>query len=207
MAFDNYATLKESLIKWTRRADMSEFIGDAVTVCESHIYTGASGLRAIYMQEEVISVVNTKTIPFPDSCLEIRNISIEVDGVYYRLSTGTIQITPDEDDYTDTPSFYAVTSQIVFNVTPDKDYNVKIEYYKRPAPLSDDNPTNLTLTNHPTIYLYGGMAAVWEYAGELDLVTYYGNMFKMAIQEANGEAYQLQLGSLPTIINLDRSVP
>lgn len=207
MAFDNYANLKESLIKWTRRADMSEFIGDAITVCESHIYTGSGGLRTTEMQTEIIETVNTKTIPIPDNCLDIRFISINIDGSYYPVTKGSIQTTPDDDSYTGAPSTFAITSEIVFNITPDKDYSVKINYFKQPDPLSDDNDTNVVLTKYPMIYFYGGMAAVFEYAGELDMVTYYGNMFKNAIGEANAEAYRLQLGTLPTQINVDGGVP
>mgnify|MGYP003624941252 CR=1 FL=1 len=207
MAFDNFDNLKASLISWSRRADMSTFIGDAVTICESHIYTGAGGLRTRAMETEVIQVVNTKSIAFPSSCLEIRNISIEIDGSYCRMIKGTIQTTPDNPDITGAPSTYAITSLIEFNVLPDKDYNVKIEYYQRPAPLSDDEPTNSTLDSYPTVYFYGSMAAVYEYAGELEMITYWGNMFKAAVHDANIEEYRLGLGSLPTIININGGVP
>jgi hypothetical protein len=205
MPLDNYANLKQQVVSWSHRDDIQQHVSDCIELCESHMYRGTSGLRVKEMELELIGAYAGKTIALEAGTLEFRNLSIEVDGVYYRLKKIPLAKIPD-DGSAGQPTSYALTDQIVLDVDPDKTYNFKIEYYGLPTPLSDSEPTNLILETYPNIYFYGSMSAAFQYAGELDQVTYYGNLFQSEILRANEDSQMFGMGTLPTQ-HIDGCIP
>lgn len=197
MPLDNYANLKQQIVKWSHRDDIEEHVADCVAIAESHMYRGTEGLRVQSMQVAVEASHSTKIIAFPSGLIEFRNISIQIDGVFYRLKKIPLAQIPN-DGQAGVPSSYALTNSIVLDYEPDKAYTFKFEYFSKPAALTDDAPVNDILTNYPNIYFYGAMAAAFQYAGELEQVTYWGNLFQSAILKANEDADILGYGTLPT---------
>jgi hypothetical protein len=50
------------------------------------------------------------------------------------------------------------------------------------------------------------MSAAFQYAGELDQVTYYGNLFQSEILRANEDSQMFGMGTLPTQ-HIDGCIP
>jgi hypothetical protein len=196
MPLDNYANLQQQVVKWSHRDDIQEHAADCIALAESHMYRGTAGLRVPEMQTELQSMFSVKSIAFPAGLIEFRNVSVEIDGVFYRLKKIPLAQIPDDGE-AGTPAAYALTSSIILDIEPDKQYNFKFEYYALPTPLSDATPVNDILTNYPNVYFYGAMAAAFQYAGEIEQVTYWGNLFQSAILKANEDADMLGYGTLP----------
>lgn len=58
-----------------------------------------------------------------------------------------------------TPENYTIIgSDISFGPSPDKQYSVVLIYQKELAALSEENPSNWLLDEHPDIYLFGALA-------------------------------------------------
>lgn len=199
MALDNYDNLKQSIKLWSHREDIvGEIANDCVTIAEQEIFYGANPIRITEMLSEQISAVSTKTFAFPPSMLELVAISIEDQGIYYRLQNIPIQDVRDDDNSTGRPTAYAMTDQFVFDIEPDKSYNIKFEYYLKPTALSDSNTTNIILTKYPTIYLFGGVAAAFMYSGEDDKFNEFTLRMRDVIGRANSEADNIRYGAVPT---------
>lgn len=56
-------------------------------------------------------------------------------------------------------------------------------YYKALGPLSDVNTTNAVLTAHYDVYLYAGLAELWDYADELEMEAKYTRKFDRIVEE------------------------
>jgi hypothetical protein len=97
------------------------------------------------------------------------------------------------------PEYFTVTDQIEFNRVPDTDYDVELQYYAIPAPLTDANPTNAILTEFPAIYLFGALWVLNQYAVEPAIAAQYFDSFIGAIKGANKKDKQGRYGPAPAM--------
>lgn len=199
MALDNYPNLRQAIKQWSHREDIDEFSAQCIEMTEQELFYGLSPMRVAEMVEEVVSSHSTKEISFPDDMLELISFSIEVDDIYYQLKPVTTTNLIDNDK-TGTPCFYSITSQFELDTTPDKAYNFKFIYYKKPTALSDDNPTNIILTKYPNTYFFGGLSAAFMYAGEEDKANQYAIRMRDVVNTANANANNLMFGADPVQI-------
>ena len=61
----------------------------------------------------------------------------------------------------------ARSNAIIFDRVADAAYDMPITYYSKPAPLSSANQSNVILAGHPNIYLYGALAALYDFTDDL----------------------------------------
>ena len=203
MAVDNFSNLKQYIKRWSHREDViNDVANDCIALAEQEMFYGQTPFRLPEMITETIYATTTKTIAYPTNKLEIINVSIEVDGVYYRLKVVPPQQLPDVDGRTGVPCLYAMRDTLTFDVTPDKSYNVKVEYYEKPAALSDSNTSNIILQKYPLAYTNGGLAMAMQYAGEEDRMNEYVIRMRDIIAKANIDADNFLYGSMPTIFNV-----
>jgi hypothetical protein len=83
------------------------------------------------------------------------------------------------------PKYYSVWDQNTFYVapTPDASYAVELGYIYKPAQLSATNPTTWVSINAPEALLYGCLIQAYSYTkGPADLISYFNNAYKEAIQ-------------------------
>ena len=83
------------------------------------------------------------------------------------------------------PTEFTITSQIEFNRPCDDEYTVEFNYYAQPTGLSSSNTTNIILTNHPNIYIFGILWAINLKYSEEDRATFYYNSLITEIRGAN----------------------
>ena len=103
---------------------------------------------------------------------------------------------------TGTPCFFTVTTQIEFDIDPDKNYTVEMQYYSSFTALSASNATNTVLTNHPNIYLYGALSHLYNFTKEAEEEAKAKRRFYEAISGANAENNMGRYGSNPYQENL-----
>jgi hypothetical protein len=83
------------------------------------------------------------------------------------------------------PKYYSVWDQNTFYVapTPDAAYPIELGYIYRPPSLSATNPTTWVSINAPEALLYGCLVQAYSYTkGPADLISYFNNAYKEAIQ-------------------------
>ena len=197
MALDNYANLRQAIKKWTHREDIDEHSEDCILEAEQEMFYGQVPFRLNEMITEDITAESAKVIAYPADMLELTNVSIQIEGIYYRL-----QIIPkaqlSDNGETGCPKFYSMTNQIELDVEPNKSYNFKIEYYKKVEALSDDNPTNIILQKFPLAYKFGSMASAFMYAGEEQKADLYAVRMRDVVSRANTDANNFLYGANPT---------
>lgn len=205
MALDNYANLKQSIKLWSHREDVvGEIVADAITMAEQEIFYGENPLRMTEMITESTTTATTQEVVLPDGLVELISISILIDDCYHLLESVPRQLLTTTLE--GTPKFYTIKSGVVFDVIPDKPYTIKFNYFKKPAPLSDEAPTNIALSKYPMAYLFGGVAMAMMYAGEEDRMNEYVIRMRDVISNANSSAENIQYGALPNVL-IDGVIP
>ena len=116
---------------------------------------------------------------------------------YMMITSGTNQIFLDFRDTsfmkeywpngatTGTPKYYSVWDQNTFYVapTPNANFVVELGYIYRPAQLSPATPTTWISTNAPEALFYACLIQAYSYTkGPLELLTYFENSYKQAVQ-------------------------
>jgi hypothetical protein len=98
------------------------------------------------------------------------------------------------------PSYFTVVgNELQFDRVPDSEYTIQIQYYRKALPLTAANQTNEILTNHPNIYLFGTLAAIFGYALDTEQEFAYINKFIGAIKGANKADKKGRFGPAPSM--------
>ena len=90
-------------------------------------------------------------------------------------------------------------NEIQFDRTPDSEYTIEIQYFKKADALTELNQTNEILTSHPSVYLFGALTAVFAYASDIEQQIKYNQMFISAIKGANKADKKGRYGPAPSM--------
>jgi hypothetical protein len=66
---------------------------------------------------------------------------------------------------------------------PDQSYAGNLFYWQKPAPLSNANPSNWILANHPDVYLFGALTASAPYLMDDARVAVWSGLFSAAMED------------------------
>jgi hypothetical protein len=202
MSLDTYENLKQEIIDWSHRKDIDLKVDTFIDLAESEMYANRIEPLQVKGEDTLVtdtldSVTPSRFLALPAGYQSLRKLSIQIaNGENVPLefeSPSQLNI----QSVVSMPRFFTVTSQFEFDRTPDQDYTVQIQYFKRFTPLSDSNTTNTILTNHPTIYLYGSLWAEKVYANEEEEAALHYDRFIGAIRGANQEANIRRYGNNP----------
>ncbi len=204
MSLDTYANLKLTLINWSHRDDTDLNVDDFIDLAESEMFSNSSEPLKLRSGETRATASMDATTPsrylaLPDGYESMRKLRIQIDNgesyeVFYR-TPGQLNILSEEGR----PDFFTVTSQLEFDRNPDIAYTVEMQYMKKFTPLSSTNTTNYILTDHPTIYLFGGLWALNNWAEEEEKAARYYAQFIRAIRGANKRAKRGRYGPAPVM--------
>jgi len=134
------------------------------------------------------TTIGTKSLGAPSDILTHRYLMLTVDGeqrfLDFRDTSFIKEYWPDGTE-TGVPKYYAVWDHntLILAPTPDDAYTVEIGYIYRPAQLSSSNTTTWISTNAPEALLYACLIQAYSYTkGPLEMLQYYENAYKQAIQ-------------------------
>lgn len=158
-------------------------LDDFIDLAEADI---ANHLRIRDMEARATATASTSSryIELPDGYLSMRRLSLVSGSNRYELQSTTPEsmlVQPSAGR----PRFFAVTTQIEFDRTPDSAYTVEMQYYRSLTALSSSNTTNAILTRFPMVYLYGCLMHYGNWALNDVLAAKYAGMFQGAIESAN----------------------
>lgn len=199
MSFDTYTNLKQEIIDWSHRGDIDLKVDTFIKMAEQSMFANKEEILKV-RGEETRSTATTsgKYLGLPDNFQSMRSLLITTGGGDIEL----IQKAPAQmfdEPTTGRPCFFSITSQIEFDRVPDSNYEMTMQYYAIPTPLSSTNATNSILTNFPNIYLFGALAAANSYANDNEEAAANFASFIDAIKGANKKDKQGRYGPSPAI--------
>ena len=198
MAISNYTNLKESIVNWSHRADCDLLIDDFIALAEADMFINDNNHESLELRlMETTSTANitSDALALPTGFVSMRSFRVTgddgydlrpktADSLWHRGSTGK-------------PRYFAITSQIEFDVSPDQTYESEMVYYRKPDAITSANPTNDILTNYPNIYLFGALYHLFTYADDEAQANKYLVRFSNAINGANATDEQARYGVAP----------
>lgn len=199
MSLDTYDNLKQEIIDFSHRSDIDLKIDTFIEMAEQDMFANSDEILRVRGQEiRLETVTSGQFLPLPDDYQSMRSIQLVTGNgdteICFRAPAQMKQ-----EPGTGQPLFFTVTSQIEFNRVPDSDYDIVLQYYAIPAPLSSSNQTNEILDNFPNIYLFGALAAVFTFASDPVLTAQYYATFIRAIKGANKKDKQGRYGPAPAM--------
>lgn len=196
MALDNYQDLLTAISAWSHRGDLAKYYPDFIRLAEQEI-NKILRLRSNQERSLITPKTNDPYIPIPDGFLEMRSMRVISGSSYsdmmYRSPEAMKRL-----DGTGKPFFYTIRNIIEFDVIPDKSYQIEMIYYKRLTPLSEDNTTNEILTQYPSLYLNGALAALHRQSRDEETAREYDMLFMQDLKSAHTNENRGRYGVAPT---------
>ena len=197
MALDNYGNLQSAIGNWLNRGDLAAAIPDFIAIAEAQLlrrFKEAMG-RGLMLPRAMVANNAAFAIPqageyvnLPADFLGVLSFSIDAFAVqldyvgpqnlvYLKQKRG---ITASQD----TPGLFTIVgAQFQFLPVPDQNYTGNLWYWQKFTPLSEANPSNWILQNHPDAYLYGALTAAAPYLMDDARVQVWGNLFSSAADD------------------------
>lgn len=199
MALDNYDNLVKSVIDWSHREDLSTLIADFIQLSENEMYSNDDATLKVRSMEIISeSIADSKYLSLPDNYESSRSIRLVIDGnveLVYRTPEAMKRYA-----YVGLPRFYTIVgNEIEFDRTPDSEYTVELQYYRRAANLTETNQTNEILLQHPNIYLNGALYQLFTHSQDYQQQQVYYGRFINAIKGANKADKRGRFGTAPQV--------
>ncbi len=195
IGFANYTELKAAIgTQWLNRSDLTERIPSFVALAEEDI---RSDLRRETIREPL--TINSNVVPLPVACEELRSVRFNTTSWQHSLDMKTYAaLSALRNTGSGRPHYGAVVDGVLLlDIAPDGDYTAEIVYFAALTALSDTNPTNNTLLDHPSIYLYGSLIHSAPYLEHDDRLPTWVSMYDRAVAKANKRREESELGSAP----------
>jgi len=208
VSLDTFDNLKVEILDWSHRDDIDLKLETFIEMAEVEMFSNPQAVLKIKGQETSDDTLTTtaRVIPLPTDFQSMRSIRLVLNNngseTQYRAPEQLIRV-----DTTGLPRFFTVIgNNIEFDRVPDFAYTIELRYFATPTPLSSTNATNTVLDNHPNIYLFGCLWAVFEFAvDEIQAQKYYSR-FISAILGANKRDKEGRFGTAPAM-RIESSTP
>ena len=200
MALTNYDELVKEIIDWSHRGDLGTKIPDFITLAENAMYSNDKEVLTVRSMETISTALTAgQYLALPDNFESARSVRLVTsdNGGYLKFQAPE-QMRKEVSG--GRPNFFTVVgNEIQFDRTPDSEYTIEIQYFKKADALTELNQTNEILTSHPSVYLFGALTAVFAYASDVEQQNKYNQMFISAIKGANKADKKGRYGPAPSM--------
>ena len=201
----NYDELIKEVEIWGHRDDLSTLIPSFIQFAEVEMFNNQVEPLLIRDMESIQTTTTStgKYLSLPSGYESTRSIRL----ILQSLDGGEVRYQSPEQmkryQYTGKPNFFTIVgNEIEFDRVPDMEYEVEVQIYVKPDPLTEDNQTNTVLNNFPTIYLYGALSQFFIHAQDDTQASKYNELFFNSIRGANKSQKKGRYGPAPSM-NLD----
>lgn len=200
MALDTFDNLVKEIIDWSHRDDLGIKIPDFILLAENAMYSNSVNPLKIRQLETITTQLTTSNlISLPANFESARSVRLVLPEGGGELKYQTPE-QMNRQPTTGRPRFFTITgNQLEFNLTPDQSYTIEFQFYARATNLSTANQTNDILTNHPSIYLFGALSALFKFAQDTEQELSYGGQFIDSIAGANKADKKGRYGPAPSM--------
>lgn len=199
MALSTYTELKAAVATLLNRTDLTSPIVDFISLCEADI-------RLELQRTEARSqyTINAQTWTIPSAIDTINSIRLDTGSPSLDVPLKIVTVY-DADrlrarhaDVAGRPvAANIVGRQVVFTPTPDTSYTIEVTYVASLTALSDSNPSNAVLAEHPGVYLYGAAIHSAPYLGDDSRLSMWQDFYARAIDGLNRKNEREKLGANP----------
>ncbi len=200
MALDTYDNLLVEIIDWSHRDDLGPKIPDFIKLAENAMYSNEVELLTVRSMEIISTALTAgEYLSLPDDFESARSVRLITGS-----NIGKLEFKAPEQMFnsvsTGRPSYFTIVgNELQFDRVPDSEYTIQIQYYRKAPALTALNQTNEILTNHPSIYLFGALAAIFGYAQDTQQEALYINKFISSIRGANKADKKGRFGPAPAM--------
>lgn len=195
-----FTKLVDDIEKWSHRDELRPLIPEFIALAEYAMFD--NDVEPLLIREQEVSATTTtsgKVIALPDTFERMRAISITLDSGNHDLNYQSPQQLVKKSG-TGLPCFYTlVGTDIEFDITPDNDYTIELQYFSRIPKLTADAPTNDILTNHYNIYLFGALSELFSHVLDTEQEQRYTAKFIAAVKGANKANKKSRYGVAPAM--------
>lgn len=159
MSLATYSDLKSAIANWTKRADLTSYLDDLITVGETRIH------REVYThhtEEDLnVTIAGDGTAAIPSDYRSLQEAYVDTTGGPDLTQASATQVR--RKSYTSgqqpgCPKLIATKgSSFIFWPPPASAYTIKGTYYKNPGTLSSAVYT--MFTDNPDLFLYAALCA------------------------------------------------
>ena len=168
MALNSYSNLKDAVQDFSHRNDVADKLDDFILLAEDTMFANPDfpiQLRQIETRATATTSTADQFLSLPSGYIAMRRLKLILSGY-----DADIRYQAPEQMQTvgasGIPAYFTVTSQIEFDRVTDAEYTVEMQYSAKPTGLSSSNTTNVILDNHPSVYLYGCLWALFGWAND-----------------------------------------
>ena len=199
MSLDTFDNLKLEIIDFSHRDDIDLKVDTFIALAEQEMFANPDEILRVRGQETRLETVTAgQFLALPADFQSMRSVKLVTGNGDVELcfrAPAQIKLQPG----TGRPQFFTVTDRIEFERVPDTNYDIVLQYFAIPAPLTTANQTNAILDNYPSVYLYGALKQVFLFANlDADAVKNHG-IFIAAIKGANKKDKQGRYGPAPAM--------
>lgn len=156
MSIATFAELQTAVSSWLHRTDVSTVVADLIKFGENHL----NRKLRLFQMENAATVTTSTSDRFgtlPTGFIEAIDLTLYDDSYPQVLTQVPLsKINGRATNISTKPHYYAMSNNIVFDVTSDQAYTCSLRYYKRWDIATD--LTNWLLTNYPEAYLYATLS-------------------------------------------------
>lgn len=199
MALSNYAELQTSIANFLKRDTLTSLIPDFISLAHADINRKLRTRAQETRETFTLSTEYTDLTTLSNVILELRNIQINTNPVAFLEYRSPFQL---DQEYPSTsvgkPIFYSIHGdELQVKPVPDSSYTAEITAITPFPALSDSNPTNWLLTNHPDIYLYGSLVSAEGYIMNDPHLALWKSLYESAINDLNTQEKRARYSGSP----------
>jgi hypothetical protein len=177
VAFTNYSELQTAIANWLMRDDLTTYIPDFVTLCESRCNRR---IRVREMEDTETMTPSSNVCTLPDDYLEARRVTASTDPVSV-LTPLSLDMAKDSFNVSGYPTHYVIQGSTL-TAYPLSTNDIVLDYYAK-IPALASNTTNWLLDKAPEIYLYGSLLESAPFMEDDNRLATWISLFKAAVDE------------------------
>lgn len=184
MAITTYTELKTAVADWLNRTDLTAVIPSFIALAESQ-FNQEERLRNQKSIVRATATFNAEYEALPGDYLEMLNLTNQTTVPFQKVQFLSLNQWDDyKRDFTtlQVPKYYTIVgNQLQLLPVPGSDIVAEMIYYAKIPSLSDTNPDNWLLTNHPEVYLYGTLIQAAPYLKDDDRIATWNAMLEKSL--------------------------
>lgn len=194
-----YDELKAAVESWLHRDSLTDQIPNFIQLAEA---TFNRNLRTIEMEARSRAYADGEYLERPDDFLALREAHIEGspdETIKYVSPQEMLNLTAQNHSGAVPFVFTMVDEEFKFYPAPEDDSDMIIEiiYIQKIPALSDSNPTNWLLTDHPDLYLFCALAQAEGFLHNDNRIAIWASRCAQIMDEINDNANKQRVGSTP----------
>jgi hypothetical protein len=199
----DYSTLKQAVMDWLNRPELSGFVPDFVRLGELWINRNVKCLGNLVVDDTSVTLTNgVQTADVQSDLVDVYSFRLDISpSVRLQYMPPVALLDKYSSTFTGTPKFFSILgTKYLFGPIPDSNYSTFVTYYSKFPTLSDTVTTNWLTANAPDLLLYAALVAAEPFLYDDPRVTLWKALLDQAARDVAG------LGSAWSVAGVEPAV-